>query len=92
MANIELVIKISKEEYARIQSMDWQNGDAIYDEAVKAIHYGKLLPAEHGRLVDVSELLVSIMKYMDGDKTLGQCIDDTPTIIEADKAERSDKE
>lgn len=81
---MQIVINISKEEYNRIQRLDWKNGDRIYGEVTRAIHYGTPLPKGHGRLVDVSDLLISIMKYMDGDKTLGQCIDDTPTVLEAE--------
>ena len=53
----------------------------------KAIRNGTALPKGHGRLVDVSDLLISLMKYIDGDKSLGQCIDDTPTVIEAEGEE-----
>ena len=52
MSDIELVIKISEEEYNRIQSMDWKNGDRFYDESVRAIHNGITLPKGHGRLID----------------------------------------
>ena len=60
MADIELVIKISEEEYARIQSMDWKNGDRIYDEAERAIHYGAQLPKGHGRLKDEDNIVRAI--------------------------------
>ena len=83
MADIELVIKISEEEYVRIQSMDWKNGDRIYDEAERAIHYGTPLPKGHGRLIDADAL----WKKWVFDAIGKQEIDEALTIIEADKAE-----
>lgn len=56
--NIELVIKISEEEYARIQSMDWKNGDRFYDEAERAIHYGKPLEEVLGEIKGEIEELI----------------------------------
>ena len=47
---MKFVIDISEEEYARIQSMDWKNGDRIYDEAERAIHYGKPLEKVLGEI------------------------------------------
>ena len=32
-----------------------------------------------GRLIDTSDLVKSLFDYENGKKTLGQCIDDTPT-------------
>ena len=49
---MQIVINISEEEYNRIQRLDWKNGDRIYDEAERAIHYGKPLPENHGRLIE----------------------------------------
>ena len=60
MSDIELVIKISEEEYNRIQSMDWKNGDRFYDESVRAIHNGITLPKGHGRLIDADNTISKI--------------------------------
>ena len=49
-----------------------------------AIKSGIPLPKGHGRLVDMSEVLIKLMQYYDGDKTIGQCLDEVNTIIEAD--------
>ena len=88
---MKLIIDIPEDTYYDMKAHEEQV--RLCDNKFKtAILDGTPLPKGHGRLVDVSELLVSIMKYMDGDKTLGQCIDDTPTIIEADGAESEDKE
>ena len=48
---------------------------------------GKPLPKEYGDLIDRSEVIKSLFDYHKGQKTIGQCIDDVQTIIEADKAE-----
>ena len=47
---MKIVIDVPEEEYARIQSMDWKNGDRIYDEAERAIHYGKPLEEVLGEI------------------------------------------
>ena len=45
---------------------------------------GTPLPKGHGRLVDMSEVIVKLMQYYDREKTIGQCLDEVPTVIEAD--------
>ena len=66
---------------------DWLvNGFPDEEDGVRLLDIvknGTPLPEGHGRLVDMSEVLIKLMQYYDGDKTLGQCIDDTPTILEA---------
>lgn len=59
---------------------------------IKAIGNGTPLPKRHGRLVDFSEVLIKLMQYYDRDKSIGQCLDEVSTIIEADKSESEDKE
>lgn len=39
-----LLIDILEEEYNRIQSMDWKNGDRWYGEDIRAIHDGQIIP------------------------------------------------
>lgn len=80
MADIELVIKISEEEYTRIQSMDWKNGDRIYDEAERAIHYGTPLTKGHGRLIDANVLIDGF----EDNYEFCEAVNATPTVIEAD--------
>lgn len=43
------------------------------------------LPKGHGDLKDHNDIIKSLYDYISGKKTLGQCIDDAPIIIEADK-------
>lgn len=45
---------------------------------------GTPLPKGHGDLIDRIEVLKSLFNYHNGEKTIGQCIDDVPTIIKAD--------
>lgn len=62
-----------------------------YTCLAECVRRGTVLPKGHGRLVDMSEVLIKLMQFYDGDKTIGQCLDEVNTIIEADKSERSDK-
>ena len=41
-----LLIDILEEEYNRIQSMDWKNGDRWYGEDIRAIHDGQIIPKD----------------------------------------------
>lgn len=81
MADIELVIKIPEEVYdftmgaktARFYNTEYY---------VNLILKGTPLPKGHGVLIDRSEVIKSLLDYYNGKKTIGQCIDDVPTIIE----------
>ena len=90
MADIELVINVPKnlvcEGFERPFTEEEKN------VLIKAIGNAKPLPKGHGRLVDFSEVLIKLMQFYDGDKSIGQCLDEVNTIIEADRSERSDKE
>lgn len=90
MSDIELVIKIPYETYNRILE---RNRIHTFDNEVvcDAIKDSTPLPKGHGRLIDVNELK-KIIKENDGFIMSGfsvrLCdIDNTPTIIEADKDE-----
>ena len=82
---IELVIKVPEnlvcEGFVRPFTEEEKN------ILIKAIGNGTPLPKGHGRLVDMSEVLIKLMQFYDGDKTIGQCLDEVNTIIEAGKAE-----
>lgn len=54
------------------------------ESVVQAIKNGTPLPKGHGNLIDKSEVIISLFDYYSGKKTIGQCIDDAQTIIEAD--------
>ena len=79
MADIELVIKIPEERYKNIvKQVDKRDYPDM--STGKAIANGTPLPKGHGRLIDADDLL---------DNT---CLDEIPTIIEADKVEREEGE
>ena len=88
---MQIVIDIPEEKYQGIVNM----AEEILDASTfcsprylyKAVLNGTPLPKGHGRLVDFSEVLIKLMQFYDGDKTIGQCLDEVNTIIEADKAE-----
>lgn len=80
MAYIELVIKIPEEEYNIIKESDESSGPMILAE--RLIKKGTPLPKWHGRLIDVDEI--------PGDSSWDEFadrLDETPTIIEANKEE-----
>ena len=82
---MKVVIDIPEEVYKTVQ--DGTYCGTLYEE----LRNGTPLLKGHGRLVDFSEVLIKLMQFYDGDKTIGQCLDEVNTIIEADKEERSDK-
>lgn len=55
------------------------------DIVYQYIANGKPLQKNHGDLIDRTEVIKSLFDYHNGKKTIGQCIDDVPTTIEADK-------
>lgn len=90
MADIELVIKIPKDEYNIAKY--GQYGNINIDTVRKAIANGTLLPKGHGDLIDASQLL-TVTDYMeDGTE---RCyvpyvhIKEAETIIEADRSEEN---
>lgn len=44
---MKIVVDISKEKYDEIMSMDWVNCGWLFDEELRAIHDGKVLPKGH---------------------------------------------
>lgn len=83
MADLELVIKIPEEEYNTGRLVHYFG--CYSDKLDLVIYNGTPLPKGHGRLIDRNEVIKSLFDYHNGKKTIGQCIDDVPTIIEADK-------
>ena len=85
MADIELVIKIPEDIYKDIV----ENG-FIYDEdneiVTDVIKNGIPLPKGHGRLIDADALI----HWHRFESKSDYDIANAPTIIEADKAERSE--
>ena len=84
---MEIVIDINEHLYKTIKTLGLvvEDGDAV--AVSEAIRKGTPLPKGHGRLVDMSEVLIKLIQFYDGDKTIGQCLDEVNTIIEADRAE-----
>lgn len=82
---MQIVIDIDDALYRSVT-----NNDAYVLEDVdwilleNAIANGTPLPEGHGRLVDFSEVLIKLMQFYDGNKSIGQCLDEVHTVIEAD--------
>ena len=78
---MQIVIDISDEKYNDIQAMDWKN-PIWAGEVTTAIHKGTVLPEHHGELIERDKVIKSLIDYVNGKKTLGQCVDNVPTILE----------
>lgn len=92
MDEIELVIKMPKNTYRQIQALA-RNNYFEYDicgNSMRRIANGIPLPKGHGRLIDEKILLRKLRSRNFGFNLptwVKVAIDDTPTIIEADKGD-----
>ena len=85
---MQIVIDIPEDVYTRLFDNGIQDNEIAVDdvcEMARALRLGTLLPKGHGRLIDADAVLVEPFgnTYKD--------IDIAETIIEADRAERSEK-
>lgn len=95
---MQIVIDIPEEVYKSIQDNDYcgiSNAD-MYN----AVKNGTPLPKGHGKIIDYGYVVDAIddwvnaeeYRYTNATDYLRKRVANTPTIIEADKAERSEKE
>ena len=89
MADIELVIKISEEDYKGLQEKDKFN-DMFLNYYEKLIAHGTPLPKRHGRLIDADNITFS--QFFDaGDYAQAmRGIYNAQTIIEAKSEETNE--
>ncbi len=85
---MQMVIDIDEDTYRYMQSRcKYQNkGDKglnKFEEAGVVIKNGTILPKGHGRLID-ADVVKEGIGNLDGFGMLGRCIDEMPTVIEAD--------
>lgn len=96
MADVEIVIKLSDKNCEHLKRLGalWvksENGSSIVS---KALLEGTILPKWHGRLIDADELKKEYQHDTDYEYPVNtnsyvvESIDNMPTIIEADTAER----
>ncbi len=91
MPDIEIVIKMSEEEYGKIKENDMGFYNGRFFQMVRN---GTVLPKGHGKLKDVDDLDVTTIETDDYDGNevldvvLKEDIDEAETIIEADKEKR----
>lgn len=94
MADIELVIKIPEEIYKNIQGEKfWLDSGLTLSNAYDFIKNGTVLPKGHGRLIDADDIKSYFSDREGGDFTafhFYDTVENAPTIIEADKAEREE--
>lgn len=90
---MQIVIDISENVYTRLFDNGIQDNEIATDdicEMAMSLRLGTPLLKGHGDLIDRNEVIKSLFDYFNGKKTVGQCIDDVRTIIEAD-TESEDK-
>lgn len=94
---MQIVIDIPEEDYNFVKR---QVADGITNPLKKCIAIGTPLPKGHGRLIEVTNQLerelFTFQRYTGIDEapyeSAVKVIDEAPTIIERDKAEKEDKE
>ena len=85
---MQIVIEIDEERYKDILRIADVQLEKHFKTAEQIIAKGAPLPKGHGRLIDVDVLVDG----MEDDYEFCEAVNATPTIIEADRSERSDKE
>lgn len=83
---MQIVIDIPEDAYRQIRNWGVPT-DELRRKIYDMIDNSTPLPEHHGRLIDEAEVIKSLFYYVKGTKTIGQCIDDTPTIIEGSDSE-----
>ena len=90
---MKIVIDIPAEDFEKVKC-----GRGAVSMMRKAIIHGTPLPKGHGRLIDAKQFEIDNKEFWNRDfihpkyeDTLGELIQDAPTIIVADEAESEDK-
>ena len=90
---MQIVIDISKEDYNRIKDIP-EAFNSLTTRVYKSIKNGTPLPKGHGRLIDGDKAIADFANYgidhMWDAFDLPDIIDNSPTIIEADKGSDSE--
>ena len=99
METVEVVIRIPKEVYEKIQQIDRiilgrQNGKTIEFALWNGVKNGTVLPKGHGRLIDADAINIHDVSPTYGMEVYGVTQDDIeyePTVIEADREVQDEK-
>ena len=92
---MELIINIPEEVKGLLDGKAKALNVDLYSELIQAVQNGVVVPKGHGRLIDEDELDVITVTTDDYsgnevlDVILKEDLDEAPTIIEADKGEKS---
>lgn len=81
---MKIVIELNEEDREKIKNAHKGFFLDLYKVMTNAINNGFEIPKGHGALINRSEVIKNLLDYKKGKKTLGQCIEDVQTIIEAD--------
>ena len=95
---MQIVIDIPDYDYSQIKEY-YEKNDTV-EATYSYIYHGTPLPKGHGRLIDYGYVVDAIddwvnaeeYRYTNATDYLRKRVENVPTIIEADKAERGDKE
>lgn len=90
MSDIELVIKISKEDYERLKEYKKAPFCSLTSRTYETIANGVLLPKGHGDLIDISKLPVTTTYFGINDKPTE--VVSYNSILNAKKIIKADKE
>lgn len=85
---MQIAIDIPDSLYTDIKDYEGMSMSDLYDNAhvlINSIYKGVILPKHHNDLIDKGETIKSLFDFVDGKKTIGQCIDDVPVVIKATK-------
>ena len=80
---MQIVIDIPEDKYNQIIN-SYQGSNVRPKDYEIAIINGTPLPKGHGRLID-ADVVKEKMGNLDGFGFIGRCVDEIPTVLEADK-------
>ena len=81
---MKLIIDIPESLYRYIKPRYWDWSPRYDDVLCAAVQKGTVLPKGHGRLID-ADVVNEKMGNLDGFGFIGRCVDEIPTVLEADK-------
>lgn len=82
---MQIVIDIPQHLYDLIKKFPSDSNEGTIENIlVKSVEYGTPLPKGHGRLID-ADVVNEKMGNLDGFGFIGRCVDEIPTVLDADK-------
>ena len=82
---MQVVIEIPDRIHYGIEHGTVQNGSIASKIVLNAVNNGIVLPKGHGDLIDREQVIKSLFDYVNGKKTIGECVDKVKAAIPADR-------